>query len=46
MGVNAETGLLIGSLIFVGAAFVIAIFLAFYVRQKTKDVTMRNDNAK
>lgn len=35
-----------GSLGFLGGTILLAIFLSVYVRQRTKDVTQRGDNAK
>ena len=46
MGVAAGTGLLFGTLIFLGVGIVAAVAFAFYVRQKTRDGTMTKDNAK
>jgi hypothetical protein len=46
MGVEAGTGLLFGSIGFAGGSVLIAAFLSIYVRQRTKDQTMKSDNAK
>jgi hypothetical protein len=46
MGVSAANGLLMGSLIFIGATILIAAFLSIYVKQRTKDYTMKGGNAK
>ena len=46
MGVEAATGLLFGSLGFLGGTILLAAILAVYVNQRTKDTTMKGDNAK
>ena len=46
MGVEITTGLIVGSAIFAGVGIVFAFGLSFYVKQKTKDATMKADNAR
>ena len=46
MGVEAGTGALVGTLIFVGTSILVGAFLSLYVKQKTKDSSMKSDNAK
>ena len=46
MGVQAGTGLSLGTLAFLVTGVVVAIAIAFYVRQKTKDISMKTSNAK
>lgn len=45
MGVTAGDGLLFGSIGFAGAGLVLGIFIAIYVKQRTKDQTMSRSNA-
>ena len=44
MGVEISAGLLGGTGIFVGLALFSAVFLAFYVRAKTRDLSQKKDN--
>ena len=46
MVVEITTGIIVGSVIFAGAGIAVAFGLSFYVKLKTKDFTMKNDNAK
>lgn len=46
MGVEATMGMIVGSGSFAGVGILVALFLSFYVRGKTKDMTMKSDNAK
>ena len=46
MGVSAGSGLMFGTIGFAAVGIIVAILLAIYVKQKTKDTTMAKDNAK
>ncbi len=46
MGVEIGTGLLVGTIIFVGLGVASAFGLSFYVKQKTREISMKNDNAR
>ncbi len=46
MGVEYAPGAGYGSLIFIAVGIVAAFIFSFYVKQKTKDPSMKTDNAK
>ena len=46
MGIEFTTGIIVGSVIFAGVGIAVAFGLSFYVKSKTKDFSMKNDNAK
>ena len=46
MGVEFTTGIIVGSVIFAGVGIAVAFGLSFYVKSRTKDFSMKNDNAK
>ena len=46
MGVPFESGAIVGSIIFAAVGVAAGFGLSFYVKQKTKDTTMKTDNAK
>ena len=46
MVVDITTGIIVGSVLFAGVGIAVAFGLSFYVKLKTKDFTMKNDNAK
>ena len=46
MGVEITTGIIVGSVIFAGVGTAVAFDLSFYVKIKTKDFSMKKDNAK
>ena len=45
MGVEFTTGIIVGSVIFAGVGIAVAFGLSFYVKSKTKDLSMSKDNA-
>jgi hypothetical protein len=46
MGVQADIGILFGSIGFAAAGIILAFFFAFYVKNRTKDHSMKSNNAK
>ena len=44
MGVEIQSGLFVGTGVFVGLAAVSSLFFAFYVKGKTRDLSQKKDN--